>query len=167
MPIIVQVDGLAQFRKALKAAAPDMDAALKKALRAAVAPIVADAKARLSSLGGSVPNQTAKQVRGSVIRNGVAVELVQKGGFEFAREFGAKGYRVSHYSMKTRRGERQVTRAFKYASPHVFDTWTGNRFTLDSGVSGRGLFPAAAAGGQRAVNEVWAAIDKIMKQLGD
>ncbi len=166
MAIVARVDGLADFRRVVRGAAPELDKELRKAMRAAVAPIVSDARAHLNALPGTGP-RTAKQVRSSVTQSAVSVSLVPKAGFELAREFGAKGIKVSHYEMHTRRGVVQVTRAMNYASPRVFDRWTGNRFTLDSSVSGRGLFPAASRGGLKAVEQVTAAIERTMQKLGD
>lgn len=166
MPVVVKVEGLSEFRKVLREVAPDLGKSLQKALRASVAPVVADARGRLSSLPGTGP-RTAKNVRSSVTSKGVAVELVQRGGYELAREFGAKGAKTTHYTRRGSGGSVQVTRTFNYANPNVFDTWTGNRFTLDAGVSGRGLFPAAAAGGARAVAAAQAALDEALKKLGN
>ena len=166
MPFVVQVHGFTEFRAAVKAAAPELDKELQKTLRASIQPIAADARARLSALGGTGP-KTAERVRTSVTKSAVAVGFTAVGGYEFGREFGAKGYRVSHYEMRTRRGRVSVTRAINYAKPSIFGPWTGNRFTLDSGVSGHGVFPAAAAGGERAVAEITAAMDRIVNRMGD
>lgn len=155
--VLLQVKGLKELQQALRDAEDGSLRDMRKAIRTALAPIVADARSRFEGLGGTGA-RTAATVRSFNTANGFGVQFGGKAGYEFGREFGARYHRISTYQMKGAAG--LVTRQMNYASPRIFDTWTGNRFTLTSGaVSGRAFNPA--------VQDHWRVASKAISKVLD
>lgn len=140
--VLLQVKGLKELQQALKDAEDGSLRDMRKAIRTALVPIVADARSRFEGLGGTGA-RTAATVRSFNTANGFGVQFGGNKGYEFGREFGARYQRISTFTMHTKTGSAQVTRRMNYASPRVFGPWTGNQFMLTSGnVSGRAFNPA-------------------------
>lgn len=163
---VLYVQGLAGVQKSAKALEDGTDRALRKELRAALAPIVAQAKASFRSLPG-VGRRTATTVRGSVTGRGVAVQFSGRFGFEQGREWGAKPrVKPATYQLRTPAGPVTATRFLDYSRPSIFGQWQGNQFSVAPGgrVSGRAFHPAVKDGLDDAVDRVVATIDRYANQ---
>lgn len=164
--VIIQVHGLKELQAALKDAADGSLPAMRKAMRAALAPIVADAKSRFEALGGSGARRTASTVRPFTTATGIGVQFGGKYGFEFGKEFGARYQRISTFTQKRPSGPVQVTRQMDYAKPTVFGPWTGNRFTLKEGrISGRAFNPAVQDHWRVASTEINKTLDTYRQKI--
>lgn len=156
---ILQVKGLKELQAALKDAEDGSLRDMRKAMRSALLPIVADAKGRFEGLGGTGP-RTAGTVRSFNTSNGIGVQFGGNKGYEFGREFGARYHRISTFTQRRPSGPVQVTRRMDYSKPSIFGPWTGNRFLLKSGrVSGRAFNPA--------VQDHWRVASKAINKVLD
>lgn len=165
MTVILHVRGLRELQAALKAAEDGSLRDMRRAMRAALAPIVADAKGRFEALGGT-GSRTAVTVRPFTTTTGIGVQFGGNKGYEMAREFGAKYKRISTFPQRRPTGTVQVTRIMDYSTPQMFGPWTGNRFMLTSGtVSGRAFNPAVQDHWRVASAQMTKALDSYARKL--
>lgn len=156
--VFMEVQGLRSLQRGLKALGDGSQREMRKALRAALSPIVADARASFQALGGTGP-RTARTVRGFITQAGIGVQMGGKGGkaqgYELGREFGARVH-LTTYPLRTRAGTVTARRVFDYGAPTVFGPWTGNQWANLKGgkVSGRAFTPAVQKGALKAGDQI-------------
>lgn len=165
---VLYVKGLTELRQALRASSGKMNTMLRDELHAALAPIIADARSRFNALPGT-GKRTAPAVSGRATETSIAVLLRKDVGFEFGREFGAKGTRsVTFQRRRPGGGTATVTRTIDYSRPTIFGPWTGNQFSWPpEPTSGHAFYPAAAQGGEAAAQRIWVALGHIVDSWGD
>lgn len=165
--VLMEVKGLRSLQRGLKALGDGSQQEMRKALRAALAPIVADARGKFVALGGTGP-RTSRTVKGTITQTGIGVQMGGKGGkaqgYELGREFGARVH-LTTYQLRAPSGVVTARRVFDYGKPTVFDKWTGNQWVNFEGraVSGRAFTPAV----QRGSDRVGQQIDTVLSHYAD
>lgn len=146
---LVQVDGLTQLNRALKAMGPETQKKLKLANRTVADFVAGDARSAAASLGG-VAAYVAPSIKpvGGVSSAGVAF-----GGAAYpmaaGAEFGA--------GRNTRRDRKTGT----YLGFNQFDEWTGN-----GSDAGYFIYPTIRQDADRIETEYTTALDRLLKEVG-
>lgn len=182
----LEVTGLAESLRAAFAARDDWGDRFIKEVRAEVRPMAADIRKRFKGLGGT-GSRVATTVRSSVTKDGAKISFgTAKHPYSLGREFGAKRNQTRPHSRKVQSG-RNITRTvgggksrtfvaeIPYSKSSIFDSWTGNQFTLGESAgrltieeeSGRAFYPAVGAGMQHLYDRLGQAADRTAKSFPD
>lgn len=167
----LHADGIATITRVSRDLGRDIDKRWRGELRAAAAPIAADARARYRGLA-PLGAEAARTVRASVSQRGVEIRAGGK-PWSKAQEFGTKRTATRKHNVNNAFGRGfslpGVVKRINYV--RIFGAWTGNQSTVSEGqVAGRALYPAAAAGRARAVKRLERLRDQavnLLAQAGD
>lgn len=170
----ITVEGMTEFRSALARSSPEIQRRVGQAMREAVGPVVAEARARMAALPGT-GRRAAEGISGGVVGEAsVYWKLGERGGFVFPREFGGPHHhRVTSYEMHFVRGPKAgktylARRANQplYNRPTQFGEWTGNQFTVEAGrVAGHAFFPSIHDGFGRVVEAISVQTEEMLRAL--